>query len=461
MKKNLTFAVIDIETTGGRADRDRITEIGVVITDGKKVIESFESLVNPEVPIPYEITRLTGIDNKMVEGAPKFYEIARRIVELTEDAVFVAHNVRFDYGFIQEEFRRLGYAYTRKKICTVVLSKKAFPGLRSYSLGNLIMHFNIEAARRHRALDDAKATSTLLEYILQSQPAVNEINRLVRDLNSSSLLPSTLSADKINELPEACGVYYFYDRSGELAYIGKALNIRNRVWEHFRGINHKGEKMQQYVADISFKETGSELIAFLTESYEIKKFKPYLNKASKNSQFKCALYLRFNEKSGQYFMLENKVDETDEGYLTSYPSHRAGKKALNNIIREFNLCPDVSTGIIKNQPCFDHMIGYCFGICCNKEDYQEYSQRFEQAIAKIRVQLDGTWLLVDKGSNYEEQSVVYVENGIYRGFCTISVHDQYQADEIIEQINTINYQVDYQKIVKRFFNKSFIKKVKI
>ena len=125
-------------------------------------------------------------------------------------------------------------------------------------------------------MDDARATTTILEYILESQPAVNEINRLVRDLNNSSILPATISAEKINALPEACGVYYFYDRSGELAYIGKSINIKNRVWEHFRGINQKGEKMQHHVADISFKETGSELIAFLTESYEIKKFKPFL-----------------------------------------------------------------------------------------------------------------------------------------------------------------------------------------
>ncbi|HMG15175.1 MAG TPA: 3'-5' exonuclease, partial [Saprospiraceae bacterium] len=141
MKKSVTYAVIDIETTGGRADRDRITEIAIVLTDGENILDSFESLVNPETVIPYEITRLTGIDNEMVSDAPKFYEIAKKVVEMTENTVFVAHNVRFDYGFIKEEYHRLGYSYSRKKLCTVVLSRKAFPGLRSYSLGNLITHF--------------------------------------------------------------------------------------------------------------------------------------------------------------------------------------------------------------------------------------------------------------------------------------------------------------------------------
>lgn len=461
MKKNLTYAVIDIETTGGRADRDRITEIGVVITDGKNIIDSFESLVNPETSIPYEITRLTGIDNQMVSDAPKFYEIAKRIVEMTEETIFVAHNVRFDYGFIQEEFRRLGYAYTRKKICTVVLSRKAFPGLRSYSLGNLIQHFNIEAERRHRALDDAKATTVLLSYILDSKPAVNEINRLVRDLNLASLLPANISADKINSLPETCGVYYFYDRSGELAYIGKSINIKNRVWEHFKGINHKGEKMQNFVADISFKETGSELAAYLVESYEIKKFKPYLNKASKNSKLTTGLYIRYDKHAGNYFSLENRVDENDADYLISYPSLRAGKKALNNIIREFNLCPDVSTGIVKNQPCFDHMIGYCYGVCCGKENQEDYLKRMELALAKIKVKLEGNWFLVDKAVSYEEQTVFYIEDGIYKGHCVISKEDAPMASDIIDSIKPVSHQIDYQKIIKRYFNKSFIKKVRL
>lgn len=461
MKKNHTYAIIDIETTGGRADRDRITEIGIVISDGKTVLDSFESLVNPETSIPFEITRLTGIDNQMVEDAPKFYEIAKKIVEITENTIFVAHNVRFDYGFIQEEFRRLGFAFTRKKICTVVLSRKAFPGLKSYSLGNLITYFNIEAIRRHRALDDAKATTILLEYILASQAAVREIDRLVGEMNDASILPPEISAEKIEALPEACGVYYFYSKSGELAYIGKALNIKNRVWEHFRGINKKGENMQRYVADISYQETGSELVALLLETAEIKKFKPFLNKASKNSHSQAALYVRTNPTTGQYFSLATSIDQNEPGFLNSFPSVRAAKKLLNNIIREFALCPDYSVGHFRDQACFDYMLGYCKGICCGKEDFAEYELRFQAAIDKLKMKMDGSWILIDKASNYESKSYVLIEEGIYIGFGSFSNEQQIQLEEMKESISKVNFHVDYQRIVKRFFNKKYITKIKL
>ncbi|HMR44937.1 MAG TPA: 3'-5' exonuclease, partial [Saprospiraceae bacterium] len=146
--KNL-FAIIDVETTGGRANRDRITEIAIALHDGEKVVKTFESLINPECPIAYGITELTGITNDMVADAPRFYEVAKEIGQLTEGAVFVAHNVRFDYGFIREEFNRLGFTYSRRQLCTVRLSRQVFPGLQSYSLGNLIRHFKIRVNDRH------------------------------------------------------------------------------------------------------------------------------------------------------------------------------------------------------------------------------------------------------------------------------------------------------------------------
>ena len=164
--KSVRYAVVDIETTGGRAQRDKITEIAIVLYDGEKIVEQFETLINPECPIPYGITELTGISQEMVKDAPKFFEVAKQIVQLTEGAVFVAHNVQFDYGFLQEEFRRLGYPFTRRRLCTVKLSRRSFPGLTSYSLGNLIRHFGIPVNARHRAMADALATTSLLERIL-------------------------------------------------------------------------------------------------------------------------------------------------------------------------------------------------------------------------------------------------------------------------------------------------------
>ena len=164
-----TYAIVDIETTGGKATRHRITEIAIVLHDGKKILDQWETLINPECYIPHGITELTGITQEMVQDAPKFYEVAKTIVEKTEKAIFVAHNVRFDYGFLREEFKRLGYTFSRRQLCTVRLSRKAFPGLRSYSLGKLIKHFGIKVNDRHRAMADTLATVELFEKILRQE----------------------------------------------------------------------------------------------------------------------------------------------------------------------------------------------------------------------------------------------------------------------------------------------------
>lgn len=459
MKKSVTYAVIDIETTGGRADRDRITEIAIVLTDGENILDSFESLVNPETAIPYEITRLTGIDNEMVSEAPKFYEIAKKVVEMTEDTIFVAHNVRFDYGFIKEEYHRLGYSYSRKKLCTVVLSRKAFPGLRSYSLGNLISHFGLHAEKRHRAYDDAKVTAGLFSMILKNTGVKSEIQKLIKDSFKESLLPPNFNMEKINNLPEGCGVYYFYDRGGELAYIGKSINIKQRVWEHFSGINQKGANMQNYVADISFEITGSELAAYLLESVEIKKYKPYLNKASKNTRTNTGLYLNTTTKGLPYFSLEKKPDENHPNFLSAFSSHRAAKNVLDTLIREYSLCPDVSEGKFYDRACFDHSIGFCPGICCGKEEIESYSKRVYTAIEKLRNKLDGSWLLTDRGPAHAEKTFFYIEEGIYKGMFIANIEEQLSQAEIIESIKPVRYNPEYQQLIKRFFYKKNIGRI--
>ena len=258
-KKQKTYAIVDIETTGGMAKRDKITEIGIVIHDGNRIIDSFTSLINPERSIPPEITRITVITNSMVEGAPKFYEVAKEIVLRTEGAIFVAHNVRFDYSFIQEEFDKLGFTYSRKQLCTVKLSRKTFPGLRSYSLGNLISHFGIDVQARHRALDDALATAKIFDMILE-QSEEEEITQFINRGIKETKLPEGITTDKLHELPEGAGVYYFYNAYGKAVYVGKSNNIRTRVMQHFAQVNAKSEKMIRLVSEIGYEITGSELI---------------------------------------------------------------------------------------------------------------------------------------------------------------------------------------------------------
>ena len=239
------YAIIDIETTGTRAARDRITEVAVVLFDGKTILDSWQSLVNPETYIPYGITELTGITQEMVDDAPKFYEIGKKVVEMTEGAIFTAHNVRFDYSFIREEFKRLGYTYSRKQLCTVRLSRKAFPGMGSYSLGSLIYQFEIVVKDRHRAMADAMATTELLGKILNREENEEEVKQLVNLGIRESLLPKNWTVENIHALPDACGVYYFHDEAGNVLYVGKSKNIRKRVATHFANKTEKARKLQE------------------------------------------------------------------------------------------------------------------------------------------------------------------------------------------------------------------------
>jgi len=227
------FAIIDIETTGGLPKRDKITEIAIVIHDGKQIIEQFDTLINPERPIPPEITRITGITNDMVLHSPKFYEVAKQIVEMTEGKVFVAHNVRFDYGFIKEEFNRLGYTFTRRQLCTARLSRKAFPNLSSHSLGNLIRHFNIQVEHRHRALDDALAAAEIFVQTMRENQTLKATNKMISRGIKETQLPKNMSLDQLLELSENCGIYYFRNSYQKIIYIGKAINIQKRVFSTF------------------------------------------------------------------------------------------------------------------------------------------------------------------------------------------------------------------------------------
>jgi len=276
------YAVIDIETTGGFMAGNRIIEVAIFIFDGETIIDQFHSLINPESYIPDNIFRLTGISNEMVEDAPKFYEVAKQIVEITEDMIFVAHNVGFDYGFFKSEFKGLGYTFRRKKLCTVRLSRKVFPGLRSYSLGNICNYLGIQINDRHRAHGDAAATVELLKLIINNDSG-NILEDTLKNNSSESTLPPNLPKERYDEVPEETGVYYFHDQAGHVIYVGKAKNIRKRMQSHFSQTSSKSLKMKENLYDITWELTGNELVALLLESHEIKHRYPYYNRSQKRS----------------------------------------------------------------------------------------------------------------------------------------------------------------------------------
>ncbi len=273
------FAIVDIETTGGSPIAEKITEIAIVVHDGEKPVNEFCTLINPEKKIPYFISGLTGITNTMVSDSPKFFEVAKKIIELTKDCILVAHNASFDYQFIRNEYKRLGYNYSREKICTVQLSRKLMPGLNSYSLGKLCSTLNIHNSARHRAGGDAEATTRLFEYLLKISTN-KELNYNILSCIDKKIIHPNLSVEKIHNLPDETGVYYFYNDNNELVYIGKSKNIKTRVMSHFRNNNtKKAIEMRNEIANIDYELTGSELIALLKESHEIKIHKPLYNRA--------------------------------------------------------------------------------------------------------------------------------------------------------------------------------------
>ena len=290
------YSIIDIETTGGYRDGNKITEIAIINFDGKKIIDQYSTLINPERSIPYMITKLTGISNDMVCDSPKFYEVAKKIVEMTENSIFVAHNVFFDYNFIQREFNELGFIFKRPKLCTVRMARKALPGHISYSLGRICKDLGIKIQDRHRALGDCLATVELFKKIIASDPSV--IENFVSKEAKRLALPSNVDRNEFESLPEKTGVYYFYGKDGQLLYVGKSKNIKNRVSGHFRvDVKNKRDlELKNQVVHIDYRLTGNELAALLLECNEIKTLRPHYNRQLRYKKYSIAVHLRENKK---------------------------------------------------------------------------------------------------------------------------------------------------------------------
>ncbi|NVO21268.1 MAG: GIY-YIG nuclease family protein [Bacteroidetes bacterium] len=400
------FAIIDIETTGGSALHEKVTEVAIYIHDGTKITDEYSTLVNPEKRIPPFVSRLTGITDEMVQDAPKFFEVARKIVELTQDCVFVAHNAIFDYGFLRQEFQRLGYKYHRPTLCTVKLSRKLLPGFNSYSLGNLCQSLDINIENRHRAAGDALATVKVFEKLIEADPSLSGVNL-------SGLNPS-LNKTLFSKLPHSAGVYYFHDENGTILYIGKSRDIRTRVLSHFTNRQSpKAQQMCERTADISFEETGSELIALLLESDEIKKHLPLYNRLQRRTLYKFGLTSFMNQAG--YINLQLTKLKGNASAQAVFTSYEEANSALYRLVDKFELCQKLC-GLYQSQgACFHHSIGQCSGACIGKEAADIYNERVNKALA----QFSHNWqnvLIVDRGRHEDEGSVVLIENGKYSGF---------------------------------------------
>jgi DNA polymerase III subunit epsilon len=446
MTQNRKYAIIDIETTGGRADQERIIEIAIILHDGTKVIDSFESLVNPGRSIPWNITQITGINDSMVRGQPKFYEIAKKIVQMTEGAIFVAHNVRFDYSFVAEEFRSLGYTYQRKQLCTVKLARASFPGLKSYALGNLIRHFDIEVDARHRAMADTYATTIIFEKILQNHDNHETIDELINYGIKTTKIPKSLDLDKLHEIPEDCGVYYMHNEHLDVLYVGKSKNIKKRIFEHFNDKTSKGNLINNLVHDITYTVTGSELVSLLLESNEIKKLKPSINKSQKNTNQSVCVFVDKNEDGylkldiGGHAKIEtaNAKSKGKKRKIIKLFTKQSDARNFVEILTKTNLLCHCINETPKQFGCIHHQIGNCNGAAKGNETPESYNDRFLPILEKSYPVFEQNMLIIDKGRDKDESSVIQIENGKYQGFGFINPEETNSIEEMLECIDN-NY----------------------
>lgn len=445
------FTIVDIETTGGSHERDKITEICILVHDGLTVTEKFTTLINPERHIPEYISRMTGITNQMVENAPKFYEVAKKIVEMTEGHIFVAHNVNFDYNFIRQEFRSLGYDWKRDKLCTVRLSRKLLPRRVSYSLGRLCESLGITIEARHRAAGDAEATAQLFDILLARKSEHPSYRRQdLTELNTSKI--DKIKLHILKKLPEETGVYYFLDKDRNIIYIGKSTNMHSRAIGHFSNRKDKAYRMLEELMDVDFVKTGSELIALLLESEEIKKHKPKYNRARRRDGFTHAIDTFVDEKGVRNFAII-PYDEANQPLL-AYTTYLSAREKLNEWVDEQALCLNFCGLNPEGGECFQRHVKKCFGICTGDEEAETYNIRAQKIVDEFGSG-EESFLLLDKGRHHEEQSVIWFEKGRYAGYGYFDTADSFaSAEELRSSLRPANYYPDADELVRAYLKKN-------
>ena len=448
------YAVVDIETTGNGYKGQKITEISIFIFDGKKVLDEFTTLVNPEAPIPSFITNLTGINQAMVRNQPKFYEIAKKVEEITKDTIFVAHNVNFDYNIIQAEFKSLGFDFKRKKLCTVRLSRKIIPGLKSYSLGNICADEGIPISARHRARGDVEATVELFKRLIERDDNFT-INSFLNPRSRQATLPPLLDKSVVDNLPEKHGVYFFKNLKKEVIYVGTANNIKQRVISHFYDKKKKEQNMCLETADISYTKTGSELLALLLESSEIKQRYPKFNRAQRRAGEAIGLF-SYEDQKGVIHLAYNRLKLAPNAIMKYY-SVAECRTHLEHLCSEFDLCPKYCHLQTNVSSCFHYQLKQCKGICCDKESVEKYNKRVREAIKSVGIGAENL-VIKEKGRTEKEVGFALILDGIYLGFGYVDKDQASQLERPEEYQFFVQPQKD-NKDVQRIIS-SYLKKKK-
>ncbi|HUM65297.1 MAG TPA: exonuclease domain-containing protein [Chitinophagaceae bacterium] len=427
------YAIVDIETTGGYAQANGITEISIHVFDGEKIVDKYETLINPRQPIPYYIQSMTGITNDMVENAPVFEEVAGEVYQLLHDKVFVAHNVNFDYSFVKSHLAASQYNLNTKKLCTVRLSRKIFPGLPSYGLGNLCHALDIPITNRHRAGGDSEATAKVFRLLLENDRE-NLVEKSLQRNSKEQILPPNVPKEHFAQLPYTPGVYYFHNEKGKIIYVGKAKNIRYRINSHFSNNSQSRQKQNflKHTHGISFQPCATELMAHILESTEIKKLWPVFNYSQKNAESVYGIFL-YEDQNG-YFRLA--IEKNRGGLRPVHTFHYLtdGHSMLRKMIREHNLCPKLCFLQTSTGTCEGIHGQYCHGACEQKESPGSYNARVQEAIGSLSTR--NSFAIIDDGLNAGEKSCVLVWEGMFYGMGYIPSDTQVSVPETIRDLVT-------------------------
>ncbi|MEM6514829.1 MAG: exonuclease domain-containing protein [Bacteroidota bacterium] len=437
------YAILDIETTGGKYNEEGITEIAIYRFDGHEVVDKFISLVNPEREIQPFVVNLTGINNKMLRNAPKFYEIAKRVVEITEGCIIVAHNAEFDYRILKTEFKRLGFPFVRKTLCTVELSQELIPEQESYSLGKLTRSLGIPVSERHRANGDAMATVKLFKMLLSKDVNKKIIKENIKEHKTRVLDKNHI--EMVEALPAVTGVYYLHDKNGSIFFIGKSRNIKHRVNQHLTNTNRKSKKIQLLVKSVSHEETGSELVAILKKNEEVKTNKPKLNPPQKKQNYSHGLYCFVDDKGYKNLNIQ-RISKSKKNPITTFVNLNSAQSYLTKICQEYDLCPKLVG--LKSEIPMDF-----------EESPQEYNQKVSDFVSKTSF-TNKNLAIVDKGRNVNERSVIYIKDGSLKGLGFTELNHQIINKSILESLITpMENKNDTIHIIQSYLRKN--KRIKI
>lgn len=447
--ESATFAFLDLETTGGNSSRDRITEIGIRFWRAGEILGEWQTLLNPETRISPFIENFTGISNEMVAAAPLFEEVADELEAQLKGTVFVAHNARFDYGFIKAEFRRLGRMFSAKVLCTVKLSRRLYPEFRRHNMDALIARHGLARVQRHRAMGDVSAMLAFFEHA-RAEKGDEPFELALRELLQRPSIPSHLPPDILQDLPRGAGVYRFYGENDVLLYVGKSTSIAQRVASHFSGDHNsaRGVRMSESLRRVEWTETAGELGALLLELRQIKSMKPLFNRRSRAAKNLVSIELSNNEAGYLQARLVREIEPHRLGdYFGLFRSKRDAERALSGIAAKNELCNRL-LGLEpeRDGPCFQRTLGRCKGACEELESVERYNLRVQIAFHSLRLK---TWPwkgpvgIVEQDARSGRTDILVVYNWMH----VATVHDEEELQDLSLRGQAVTFDLDSYKLL--------------